>query len=230
MSFETLVRITTRPDARLPPHAGCAALRPRLWPSLLAEVEGVEQIIRSRIARRERRQVPAPFDEAKDRDGLVRGAVHEPALGIGRDDEGRHTPARSPTVDDRRRDVVPEAVPLVVGNDNGAALPVGALHHGLHKASRVRIALLETGRAGGVLVIIWLDEGHVRQRAVLKRGDTVRLSLQMHLSRPGPGRNIGKVLKGVVHELALTAPIPRPRDTGSIEPVPDVRHRLQWKL
>ena len=85
----------------------------------------------------------------------------------------------------RRGDVVPAAAVLVVGDDDGGVLPVGAVLHGLHQVGDVLLALLEVGVARVLVVRAErLDEGDGRQAVVLQRGEEVGLVLQVR----GPAR------------------------------------------
>src|SRR5262249_46887044 len=124
---------------------------------------------------------------------VVLGVVDESALGVRRDNDRRHARARPPTVAGRRRDVVPGAAVLVVGDDDRAVLPVRAVLHRANEALDVLLAA-QQARVAGVLVILAKrrDERHRRERVVLQRGEEFGLVAQVDFLRLGAVGVIGE--------------------------------------
>ena len=90
--------------------------------------------------------------------------------GIGADHEPRHAEPVPLAVDDRRLDVVEEAAPVVPGQEDRRAVPVGASHHGVHELGHPRLPFGDWGAGMVAVGPVGRDPRHVRQRAARRRG------------------------------------------------------------
>ena len=128
------------------------------------------------------------------------------------DHQARGSGFRGPTcrrrggpVPARRRDVVPLAAELVIGDDDQGVLACGPLGDRLQQVDEV-VAAVGLAGVAGVLVLraVGLDEADRRQRAVLGRGDELRLVLQV---RPAglARRVVGEVVERLVVVLEQRA-------------------------
>jgi hypothetical protein len=141
----------------------------------------------------DRIEAEAVLDRREDRRRVVLGAVHdEVALEMRRDDERRDPCAGPPLVERAvavplagRRDVIPLAAELVVGDDDHRVLRAAAVLDVLQEVDEV-VAALRLAGVAGVLVLFAerLDEAHRRQLAVvplrpLRGRDERLLVLQM---------------------------------------------------
>src|SRR5450830_2124381 len=92
----------------------------------LAQVEGVGKIAHGLAYTRQFLKFKSTRNELDDGRCIVGCAVHIALLGIGRNDDRGNTAAWAPTVSLGRRGVIPETAVLVVGDDDGHVLPLGA--------------------------------------------------------------------------------------------------------
>ena len=122
----------SRPEER----AGRDACDPRLL--LPLQIQRTRQIAQRRLVvgghgpvthrdAAQGRQLEAAGDEAQDRSRVHRRVVDEAAAGERRDDDRRNARARPPAVALGRRDVVPDAAILVIGDDDQHVRPLRAL-------------------------------------------------------------------------------------------------------
>jgi hypothetical protein len=166
-----------------------------------SELEGQGEVGGLPVALVERRQTPARLDELEDRDRLLRGVVDEPFLRERRDDHRWYPEPRSPTVDNRRGNVIPPPTMLVIGDDDHRMRPDGAVLYGLDQLGH----LLLTGgnrRVSGVLVVVAdrLDESDGWEAPSGQIREEVRLVLEV-----APPRRAWcvprKICEGLVVEL-----------------------------
>ena len=90
----------------------------------MLEIERRRQIVDRCFPLSEGRESKTVLDEGQNRRRVVAVVIDEAPTGERRDDQGRHPGARPPSIDHRRRDVIPESAVLVVGNDDGGVLPI----------------------------------------------------------------------------------------------------------
>ena len=129
------------------------------------------EIVRRRIALAQGFEIPTPFDGPENRGRVIWRMIHKAALGIRGDDDGGDARPRSPSVDDRRRDVIPASSVLVIGDDNERSVELGTVADGVHQFEHVLLALLQA-RVAGVFVVETqrLDERDRRQSMRLHVG------------------------------------------------------------
>src|SRR5215212_6711334 len=168
--------------------------------------------------------------------------VDEATPSVGRDhDRGYPQPVAVP-VDDRRRDVVVEAAPVVPGEEDRRRLPVGAAHDGVDQAGHPGLAL--TDERGRVLadLVVRDHPRHGRQLPVLRcpievadRRDVPELAILAHGGKPGQrvpdARRLRVLLLRLAEDgavvgtvgLAALEDVVAPRDVVLVQQVRQIR-------
>ena len=95
-------------------------------------------------------------------------------LRVRADHEGRYADAVAVAVDRRRHDMVVEAAPVVPGQEDGAARPIGALHHGIDQARDPRLTGRDEIRRVFAVGVVRDDPRNRGQRARLGVGEESR--------------------------------------------------------
>ena len=100
-------------------------------------------------------------------------------LGVRADHDPGDAEAEAVAVDDRRHDVVVEAAPVIPGEEDRGAVPVGALHDRVDQAGDVGLAGADERRRVLRDGAVRVDPRDRRQGAVLGRGEEVRQRLDV---------------------------------------------------
>src|SRR5207249_6181088 len=94
---------------------------------------------------RQRLETEATRDEFDDRRRIVGRMVDDAALGVRRNDDGRNTGCRTPSIASRRWDVIPEPAVFIVSDDDGGAGPQRARLDASNELGDMRISRKHVG-------------------------------------------------------------------------------------